>query len=118
MSKGLEICVVFCLTLCLVEKAFPVVVPLDIKVLLKYRATVSTQEVVKCMLAYWRNIRVVTQPVACLATVCDVSGEEPRALAEFSAEICYCHFFFLFLSLRYSLHKIKFTLFSMQVYEF
>lgn len=90
-SKGLEICVVFCLTLCLVEKAFPVVVPLDIKVLLKYRATVSTQEVVKGMLAYWRNIRVVTQPVACLATVCDVSGEEPRALAEFSAEICYCH---------------------------
>ena len=67
------------------------VVPLDIKVLLKYRATVSTQEVVKCMLAYWRNVRVVTQPVACLATICDISGEEPRALAEFSAEICYCH---------------------------
>ena len=49
MNKGFEICVVFRLTLCLIEK---VVVPLDIKILLKYRATVSTQEVVKCMLAY------------------------------------------------------------------
>lgn len=52
MNEGLEICVVFCLTLCLIEKVFPVVVPLDVKILLKYRATVSTQEVVKCMLAY------------------------------------------------------------------
>ena len=51
-SKGLEICVIFGLTLCLIEKVFPVVVPLDIKILLKYRAIVSTQEVVNCMLAY------------------------------------------------------------------
>ena len=90
-SKGLEICVVFGLTLCLIEKVFPVVVPLGIRILLKYKAIVSTQEAVKCLRAYWRNVRVATQPVACLAAVGDVSGEEPRALAEFSAEICWCH---------------------------